>query len=139
MQNAAGGVSRPPHPSLCLPRPVVDEQNAHAEDAELPSPLEFRKDSEEENRDSEKDEDTKELEAVPCECRALDPAPPTWPPRDPSPVLRPFSVIAPDPGPARPRSVFPSWAISRSFGLFQRLQRCHAGVFLSQRLYIKRH
>ncbi|KAG8000985.1 Diacylglycerol kinase eta, partial [Nibea albiflora] len=44
---------------------VVDEQNAHTEETELPSPLEFRKDSEEENRDSEKDEDTKELEAVP--------------------------------------------------------------------------
>ncbi|TNN79072.1 Diacylglycerol kinase eta [Liparis tanakae] len=43
---------------------VVDEQNAHTEDTELPSPLEFRKDSEEETRDSEKDEDTKELEAV---------------------------------------------------------------------------
>ncbi|KAM9710435.1 diacylglycerol kinase eta isoform 4-T4 [Menidia menidia] len=43
---------------------VVDEQNAHTDDSELPSPLEFRKDSEEENRDSEKDEDTKELEAV---------------------------------------------------------------------------
>lgn len=47
---------------------VVDEQNAHTEETELPSPLEFRKDSEEENRDSEKDEDTKELETVPCEC-----------------------------------------------------------------------
>lgn len=47
---------------------MVDEQNAHTEETELPSPLEFRKDSEEENRDSEKDEDTKELEAVPCEC-----------------------------------------------------------------------
>ncbi|XP_063744095.1 diacylglycerol kinase eta isoform X3 [Eleginops maclovinus] len=43
---------------------VVDEQNAHTEDTELPSPLEFRKYSEDENRDSEKDEDTKELEAV---------------------------------------------------------------------------
>ncbi|XP_056282193.1 diacylglycerol kinase eta isoform X3 [Pseudoliparis swirei] len=43
---------------------VVDEQNAHTEATELPSPLEFRKDGEEENRDSEKDEDTKELEAV---------------------------------------------------------------------------
>ncbi|XP_036065656.1 diacylglycerol kinase eta [Oryzias melastigma] len=43
---------------------VVDEQNALTEDAELPSPLEFQKDSEEENRDSEKEEDTKELEAV---------------------------------------------------------------------------
>ncbi|XP_069388673.1 diacylglycerol kinase eta isoform X2 [Paralichthys olivaceus] len=44
---------------------VVDEQNSHTEDTELPSPLEFRKDSEEENRDSEKDEDTKELETLP--------------------------------------------------------------------------
>lgn len=44
---------------------MVDEQNA--QETELPSPLEFRKDSEEENRDSEKDEDTKELEAVSCE------------------------------------------------------------------------
>ncbi|KAM4731634.1 diacylglycerol kinase eta isoform 1-T1 [Anableps anableps] len=43
---------------------VVDEQNAHTDDTELPSPLEFRKDSEDENRDSEKDEDTKELEVV---------------------------------------------------------------------------
>ena len=49
---------------------MVDEQNAHTEDAELPSPLEFRKYSEEENRDSEKDEDTKEEEAVQCECPA---------------------------------------------------------------------
>uniref|UniRef100_A0A096M0N7 diacylglycerol kinase (ATP) n=1 Tax=Poecilia formosa TaxID=48698 RepID=A0A096M0N7_POEFO len=32
---------------------VVDEQNAHTDDTELPSPLEFRKDSEDENRDSE--------------------------------------------------------------------------------------
>uniref|UniRef100_A0A665VNW2 Diacylglycerol kinase n=1 Tax=Echeneis naucrates TaxID=173247 RepID=A0A665VNW2_ECHNA len=31
---------------------VVDEQNAHTYDTELPSPLEFRKDSEEENRDT---------------------------------------------------------------------------------------
>lgn len=53
---------------LCFLYLVVDEQNAHTEETELPSPLEFRKDSEEENRDSEKDEDTKELEAVPCEC-----------------------------------------------------------------------
>ncbi|XP_061735634.1 diacylglycerol kinase eta isoform X2 [Nerophis ophidion] len=44
---------------------VVDEQNTNMDDGELPSPLEFRKDSEEENRDSEKDEDTKELEAAP--------------------------------------------------------------------------
>ncbi|XP_029314368.1 diacylglycerol kinase eta isoform X4 [Cottoperca gobio] len=43
---------------------VVDEQNVHSDDTELPSPLEFRKFSEDENRDSEKDEDTKELEAV---------------------------------------------------------------------------
>ncbi|XP_029558886.1 diacylglycerol kinase eta isoform X2 [Salmo trutta] len=44
---------------------VVDEQNAHTEELELPSPLEFRKEGEEDNRDSEKDEDTKELEAMP--------------------------------------------------------------------------
>ncbi|CAL9690464.1 unnamed protein product [Knipowitschia caucasica] len=44
---------------------VVDEQNAHTEDTELTSPLEFRKDGDEENRDSEKDEDTKELELLP--------------------------------------------------------------------------
>ncbi|XP_013882523.1 diacylglycerol kinase eta isoform X1 [Austrofundulus limnaeus] len=43
---------------------VVDEQNANTEDTELSSSLEFRKDSEDENRDSEKDEDTKELEAM---------------------------------------------------------------------------
>ncbi|XP_068184742.1 diacylglycerol kinase eta isoform X3 [Antennarius striatus] len=43
---------------------VVAEQNAHPEETELSSPLEFRKDSEGENRDSEKDEDTKDLEAV---------------------------------------------------------------------------
>ncbi|XP_054642748.1 diacylglycerol kinase eta isoform X3 [Dunckerocampus dactyliophorus] len=43
---------------------VVDEQNTNMDDAELTSPLEFRKDSEEENRECEKDEDTKELEAV---------------------------------------------------------------------------
>lgn len=49
---------------------VVDEQNANTEVTELPSPLEFRKYSEEENRDSEKDEDTKELEAVPSRCTA---------------------------------------------------------------------
>lgn len=47
---------------------MVDEQNVQTEDAELPSPLEFRKDGEEENRDSEKDEDTREAEAVPCKC-----------------------------------------------------------------------
>lgn len=49
------------------PAAVLDEQNAHTEATKLPSPLEFRKDSEEESRDSEKDEDTKELEAVTCE------------------------------------------------------------------------
>uniref|UniRef100_A0A3P8ULY7 Diacylglycerol kinase n=1 Tax=Cynoglossus semilaevis TaxID=244447 RepID=A0A3P8ULY7_CYNSE len=43
---------------------VVDEQNAHTDDSELQSPLDFRKDSEDENRDSEKDEDTKELEGA---------------------------------------------------------------------------
>lgn len=52
---------------LCSLWSVVDEQNAHTEDTELPSSLEFRKDSEEENRDNEKDEDTKDLEAVPSE------------------------------------------------------------------------
>lgn len=46
---------------------MVDEQNTNTEETDLPSPLEFRKDSEEENRDSEKDEDTRELEAVSCE------------------------------------------------------------------------
>lgn len=50
--------------------PVVDEQNAHTEEAELQSPVDLRKDSEEENRDSEKDEDTKELEALPREGNA---------------------------------------------------------------------
>ncbi|KAL0985590.1 hypothetical protein UPYG_G00159090 [Umbra pygmaea] len=44
---------------------VVDEQNAHTEDQDLPSPSEFRKEGEDDNRDSEKDEDTKELEAMP--------------------------------------------------------------------------
>ncbi|XP_051937694.1 diacylglycerol kinase eta isoform X3 [Hippocampus zosterae] len=43
---------------------VVDEQNANVDESEPTSPLEFRKESEEENRDSEKDEDTKELEAL---------------------------------------------------------------------------
>ncbi|XP_062313077.1 diacylglycerol kinase eta isoform X1 [Osmerus eperlanus] len=44
---------------------VVDEQNAHTEEQELVSPsVESRKDHEEENRDSEKDEDTKELETL---------------------------------------------------------------------------
>lgn len=55
---------------LCFLNLVVDEQNAHTDDTELPSPLEFKKDSEEENRDSEKDEDTREVEAVPCKCTA---------------------------------------------------------------------
>ncbi|XP_061679953.1 diacylglycerol kinase eta isoform X3 [Syngnathoides biaculeatus] len=43
---------------------VVDEQNANTDESEPTSPLESRKDSEDENRDSEKDEDTKELEAL---------------------------------------------------------------------------
>lgn len=50
---------------------VVDEQNSHTEETELASPLEFRKDSEEENRDSEKDEDTKELNVLPCKSTAV--------------------------------------------------------------------
>lgn len=59
---------QPPHPSHPpLSGAVLDEQSAHTEVTKLPSPLEFRKDSEEENRDSEKDEDTRELEAVTCE------------------------------------------------------------------------
>lgn len=62
---------RPVLSLLCFLCSVVDEQNAHTEETELPSPLEFRKDSEEENRDSEKDEDTKELEAVPCKCTTI--------------------------------------------------------------------
>lgn len=47
---------------------VLDEQNAHTEEQELQSPSDFRKDSEEENKDNEKDEDTKELEALSCKC-----------------------------------------------------------------------
>lgn len=50
---------------------VVDEQNAHTEEQELQSPNDFRKDSEEENKDNEKDEDTKELEVLPCEFALL--------------------------------------------------------------------
>lgn len=46
---------------------MVDEQNANTEYTELSSSLDFRKDTEDENRDSEKDEDTKELEAVSSE------------------------------------------------------------------------
>ncbi|XP_029112840.1 diacylglycerol kinase eta-like isoform X3 [Scleropages formosus] len=44
---------------------VVDEQNAHTEERQqdLPSPADFRKESEDEGKDSEKDEDTKELES----------------------------------------------------------------------------
>ncbi|XP_016419563.1 diacylglycerol kinase eta [Sinocyclocheilus rhinocerous] len=44
---------------------MVDEQNTHTEEQELQSPTDFKKDSEEESRDNEKDEDTKELEALP--------------------------------------------------------------------------
>lgn len=56
---------------VCVCAVVVDEQNAHTEEQELQSPTDFRKDSEEENRDNEKDEDTKELEALPCEFTLL--------------------------------------------------------------------
>uniref|UniRef100_A0A8K9XP80 Diacylglycerol kinase n=1 Tax=Oncorhynchus mykiss TaxID=8022 RepID=A0A8K9XP80_ONCMY len=49
---------------------VVDEQNASTEEQELPSTFEFRKEGEEDNRDSEKDEDTKELEILPRESPA---------------------------------------------------------------------
>ncbi len=51
---------------VCVCAVVVDEQNAHTEEQE-----DFRKDSEEENRDNEKDEDTKELEALACEFTLL--------------------------------------------------------------------
>ncbi|XP_028846777.1 diacylglycerol kinase eta isoform X1 [Denticeps clupeoides] len=44
---------------------MVDEQNAHTEEQELQSPTELKKDSEDENKDNEKDEDTKELEVLP--------------------------------------------------------------------------
>ncbi|XP_077472557.1 diacylglycerol kinase eta isoform X3 [Stigmatopora argus] len=48
---------------------LADWHNASADDSEPASPLDFRKDGEEENRDSEKDEDTKELEALaPVKC-----------------------------------------------------------------------
>ncbi|XP_052005043.1 diacylglycerol kinase eta-like isoform X1 [Xyrauchen texanus] len=43
---------------------MVDEQNSHTEDQELQSPTEYRKESEDENKDNEKDEDTKELETL---------------------------------------------------------------------------
>lgn len=46
---------------------VVDEQNAHTDEQDLQSPTDIRKDTEEENKDDEKDEDTKELESLPCE------------------------------------------------------------------------
>ena len=43
---------------------VVDEQNTHTEEQDLPSLTEFKKD--EDDKDSEKDEDTKELQSSPC-------------------------------------------------------------------------
>lgn len=46
---------------------VVDEQNAHTDEQDLQSPTDTKKDMEEENKDNEKDEDTKELESLPCE------------------------------------------------------------------------
>ncbi|KAI4872435.1 hypothetical protein NFI96_010147 [Prochilodus magdalenae] len=45
---------------------MVDEQNAHTDEQDLQSPAEFKKDTEDENKHNEKDEDTKELEALPC-------------------------------------------------------------------------
>lgn len=42
---------------------VVDEQNAHTQEQAIQSPTEFKKGNEEENKDDEKDKDTKELEA----------------------------------------------------------------------------
>ena len=52
----------------CFCLVVADEQNAHTDDQDLQSPGEFKKDTEDENKDNEKDEDTKELEALPREC-----------------------------------------------------------------------
>lgn len=46
---------------------MVDEQNAHTDEQDLQSPTDIKKDMEEENKDNEKDEDTKELESLPCE------------------------------------------------------------------------
>lgn len=46
---------------------MVDEQNAHTDEQDLQSPTDTKKDIEEENKDNEKDEDTKELESLPCE------------------------------------------------------------------------
>lgn len=80
---------------LCFLNLVVDEQNAHTEDTELPSPLEFRKDSEEENRDSEKDEDTKELEAVTCKCTSASAAAPALFQISDLPDLVPFQICDP--------------------------------------------
>lgn len=48
---------------------MVDEQNAHTDEQDLQSPTDIKKDMEEENKDNEKDEDTKELESLPCEFR----------------------------------------------------------------------
>uniref|UniRef100_A0A8B9JD44 Diacylglycerol kinase n=1 Tax=Astyanax mexicanus TaxID=7994 RepID=A0A8B9JD44_ASTMX len=46
---------------------MVDEQNAHTDEQDLQSPTDFKKDTEDENKDNEKDEDTKELESLPCD------------------------------------------------------------------------
>lgn len=48
---------------------MVDEQNAHTDEQDLQSPTDIKKDMEEENKDNEKDEDTKELESLPCESK----------------------------------------------------------------------
>lgn len=45
----------------------MDEQNAHTDEQELQSPTDIKRNTEEENKDNEKDEDTKELESLPCE------------------------------------------------------------------------
>uniref|UniRef100_A0A672L3H0 Diacylglycerol kinase n=1 Tax=Sinocyclocheilus grahami TaxID=75366 RepID=A0A672L3H0_SINGR len=52
-------------------RQIIEQAERSMIEQELQSPTDFRKDSEEENRDNEKDEDTKELEALPCEFTLL--------------------------------------------------------------------
>uniref|UniRef100_A0A8C1ZM71 Diacylglycerol kinase n=1 Tax=Cyprinus carpio TaxID=7962 RepID=A0A8C1ZM71_CYPCA len=46
-------------------RKIIEQAERGTIEQELQSPTDFRKDSEEENRDNEKDEDTKELEVLP--------------------------------------------------------------------------
>lgn len=46
---------------------MVDEQNIHTEEQDLPSLTEFKKDTG--DKDTEKDEDTKELQSSPCKAQ----------------------------------------------------------------------